>query len=569
MGRNDYTVHWIKQVLLVIGMGFFPWSARGADALYVWEEAPLLAESGDARNRLVDFCRSHDIQELYVNAASMRHPVMQKEWSELLTQLHEEGLRVEALLGDPNWIRPGNKEGMSLMKAVLAYQQSRKNQLGELFDGVHLDVEIDSCAGREQDKILWYLAFADQMKALRADAQETAESFPFHWDVGMHYDQAGQAAAEVDYAGEKKPGWMHIFDRMEKITFMSYNDRPRHIAAGLQPELLYLQSLSNSPTFRFAFEFQEKFRGHSLKEISLADEDYRTYLNLRQYLRAMVLTKTNLHCDGFALHYYHHKGIDDVQKWGQRNQPYQEPAVEFVDSEGAPRLIPSSMEESITDPVYVRVQLLADPSYEPQSAFHKGAISFLPVGYGYCSETKLAGLWGYDGLMPSSWYYYGNDNDARWWVPSWSDPWTDLSENGVCWQNPAWYANDRRQGVVRMLVLQRGKPYRFLLAYNDVAGIDQFVAKDVIADKWPGCGDTMDTPMEMTMCLGRIDNLASAEKPHNNSNVVICDQDHDGRSDNIEVAQGTDPYKADSEQVSRLAGGDRSADSLKLVMKTP
>ena len=528
------------------------------DTLYVWNEDHLLSQTSTAREQLTTYCQTHNIDTLFINAASFRNDTHEKAWTDLLTYLHSNNMSVEALLGDARWIMQNsgaNKVALNYLTNVMAFQKKYIEHREQIFDGIHLDVEIESCPGKESTKVDWYIAFADQVNTLRDHQGFTRETLPINWDIGMHYDQRGYAAIEKTIDGVSKPGWQHIFDRLDYITFMSYNDRPRHIAAGLQPELQYMQNMPTSPHFRFAFEFQSRWHGRSLKSISLANEDYQTYLNLRQYIGSIPTCKTNLHCDGFALHYYDHVKKDEVSNWCERNEENYHEKIAFIPYNEAPIEIPWNASEPITDPVYIQLNLKANPCYTPQSSFQRGALSFLPVGYGYCSEEKLERIWGYDGLMPTDWFYYGCKNDVRWWESFWDDTWSDLSDSGVCWHNPTWITDQPDMGVVRHIVLQQGQAYRFLLAYNDVAGIEQFVSKDLVAKKWQGLGDSRSNPIIMTMYLGSIDNLMYPEEPHTNNSLVIFDNDNDGLTDNYEIVYGTDPLCEDSD-ADGLTDGD-------------
>ncbi|MFH0880329.1 MAG: hypothetical protein V2A34_11505, partial [Lentisphaerota bacterium] len=508
--------------LLILIVGLLASFSKASDALYIWKVDPFVTGLDGALADLISFCGEQQIDRVFINAAGLRAKNTTIKWECLLRDLHSQGLKVEALLGDPSWVIPGNafREGMNYVSSVMAYQTEHKDHPAELFDALHFDVEIESCPAREEKKVPWFLAFIDAAAAQRSNFGLTPEAFPFNWDIAMHLDQPGMASAEMTRHNTSKPGWQHILDNLEQITFMAYSDRPRHIAAGLQNELLYLQTLKNPPSITFALEFQSQFRGQSMNSTSLANENHQTYMNLRHYLTAMVITRPSLDFEGFALHHYDHFARDDVRSWFARNPAPEESRIEFAADEDTPKIIPSSMGEPITDPVYIKVNLLAHPCHAPQSEFQKGSLSFLPIGYGYCSESNLFRMGGYDGLMPSDWFFFSGRHDARWWEPVWDDVWSDLNDNGLCWQNPASTKKNRKLGVERYIVLQNTKAYRFLFAYNDVQGIEQFVAKDVVAGKQKGYGDRLDQPVEITMYLGQITNMENAQSPHNNDSLV-------------------------------------------------
>jgi hypothetical protein len=104
--------------------------------MWVWSTKSRLGEPTGTET-LLGSCRRAGLNEVYlsVGAGALDDPRLPA----LMGALHGAHLRVEALMGEAAWYRPGNRAAMfATIEAVAAYD--RRNP-GASFDGIHLDVE--------------------------------------------------------------------------------------------------------------------------------------------------------------------------------------------------------------------------------------------------------------------------------------------------------------------------------------------------------------------------------------------------------------------------------------------
>ncbi len=605
--------------------GLLPRAVQAADAMWVWERATESIIEGPDRDaelqKLLDFCAENFIDEIYMSVLkvnpnnpdaqqpSMLIPANEARWEQVLAALHDAGIRVEALSGKGDWLMPTGlwttpplnfplKEdrgyGLGVLDDILQYQSDHQGSPQQQFDGVHLDIEIQTLvpddpnpgddtfelypdprhAEEEIDelkRIGFFLQFIDQVVAARTAAGYDPLNLPFNWDISMNYDLGpsasapGHASLSIDYpdadggGNVTKPAWQHIFDRLERIAFLTYSDRIRPIAAQMKRELAYVAALAIPPLVRFSFEFQDRFRNNNLASVGLGNEDRLAYINLRQNADALMIGRD--YYAGWAMHTYDNINANngDYQTWVNDNPPmaYPPAGLEDFESSDAAITLPTRPlgSQDITDPVYVRLKLQADPGYVYTSGFSvRSMMSLVPIGYGYASEADLENLnqeanpandpnrW-YDGAAPVGWFYFKRPL-MRWWRPGVVNDPTETSDNelvseGVCWPNPA-TAQDPQLGVERDIVLQRDEFYRFVLIYNGPtgAGILEFASV-------PLCGlappdNSPNNPLEVRIVLGELANLASLDLEHSNTSVTIVDNDGDELLDVQEMLMGTD-----------------------------
>ena len=615
---------WVGCVL----SGLLAPAAEAGDAIWVWERATESIIEGPDKDaelqKLIDFCRENFIDEIYMAAQkvnpsnrdaqqpSMLIPENYARWEQVLTALHNAGIRVESLSGKGDWLMPtGNwtrtplnfplKEdrayGLDILDDVLTYQAAHNGNPAQQFDGIHLDIEIQTLVPDDPDpndkmfelypcpddppdgkidelkRINFFLEFIEQVVAARSAAGYDSATLPFNWDISMNYDLGpsdsapGHASIPIDYpdfhgvGNVTKPAWQHIFDRLERITFLTYSDWIRPIAAQMKVDLDYVASLPTPPPVRFSLEFQCRFRDIDLKAVSLSDEDRLAYINLRQNADTLMVGRD--YYMGWAMHTYDNINANngDYQTWVAANPPIPYPPRTITFVPDSPVItLPTRPSEPITDPVYVRLHLLADPSYTytPHSSGNdwvNSMMSILPRGYGYASEDDLNALndnanpdniptrW-YDGSAPVGWFYYVEPS-MRWWNPGTGGATTsELVTLGLCWINPA-VGGDSTLGVVRDIALQRGEDYRLQLIYNGPtgAGIVEFA-------NIPMCGvapegNSIDNPIDVVMVLGQLANLGATGE-HSNTSVTIVDNDGDGLLDVEEMLMGTDRCDATS-----------------------
>ena len=108
--------------------------------LWVWK-TPTLLDLPSRGEALRDFCRSQQINEVYLSFSSQNGGAAeQQEIEKLIGLLHHSHIRVEALLSSTDADEPGKHRDklMAHVNEVLSLNQGHPR---ERFDGIHLDVE--------------------------------------------------------------------------------------------------------------------------------------------------------------------------------------------------------------------------------------------------------------------------------------------------------------------------------------------------------------------------------------------------------------------------------------------
>jgi hypothetical protein len=108
--------------------------------LWVWK-TPTILDLPSRGEALRDFCRSQQINEVYLSFSSQNGGAAeQQEIEKLIGLLHHSHIRVEALLSSTDADEPGKHRDklMAHVNEVLSFNQGHPRQR---FDGIHLDVE--------------------------------------------------------------------------------------------------------------------------------------------------------------------------------------------------------------------------------------------------------------------------------------------------------------------------------------------------------------------------------------------------------------------------------------------
>jgi hypothetical protein len=108
--------------------------------LWVWK-TPTLLDLPSRGEALRDFCRSQQINEVYLSFSSQNGGAAeQQEIEKLIGLLHHSHIRVEALLSSTDADEPGKHRDklMTHVNEVLSFNQGHPRAR---FDGIHLDVE--------------------------------------------------------------------------------------------------------------------------------------------------------------------------------------------------------------------------------------------------------------------------------------------------------------------------------------------------------------------------------------------------------------------------------------------
>jgi hypothetical protein len=108
--------------------------------LWVWK-TPTLLDLPSRGEALRDFCRSHQINEVYLSFSSQNGGAAEEqEIEKLIGLLHKSHIQVEALLSSTDADEPGQHRDklMAHVNEVLSFNRAHPRQR---FDGIHLDIE--------------------------------------------------------------------------------------------------------------------------------------------------------------------------------------------------------------------------------------------------------------------------------------------------------------------------------------------------------------------------------------------------------------------------------------------
>jgi hypothetical protein len=136
----------------------------------VWK-TPTLLDLPARGEALRDFCRSQNINEVYLSFSSQNGGAAE-EIGKLIVLLHRSHIRVEALLSSDNADQPGKHRDKLLahVSEVMAFNRQHQR---DRFDGIHLDVEPQQ---RQENKGPGNLGFLpdllDTYRAVRVLAEQ-------------------------------------------------------------------------------------------------------------------------------------------------------------------------------------------------------------------------------------------------------------------------------------------------------------------------------------------------------------------------------------------------------------
>lgn len=140
--------------------------------VWVWR-TPILLDLPARGEALRDFCRSNQINEVYLSFTSQNTAEPeQHEIGNLIELLHKSHIRVEALLSDADAEEPGKHRDklMSYVNEVVTFNREHSHQR---FDGIHLDIEPQQRQENKGPRNLGFLpALLDTYRAVLAVAQQ-------------------------------------------------------------------------------------------------------------------------------------------------------------------------------------------------------------------------------------------------------------------------------------------------------------------------------------------------------------------------------------------------------------
>jgi len=107
--------------------------------LWVWKSSAVLQAPHSAES-LRDFCKSQNINEVYISVSAQRDSADETRLARLITLLHRSEIRVEGLLSSADADEPG-KHREKFLDHVRGIIQFNEKHPAARFDGIHLDIE--------------------------------------------------------------------------------------------------------------------------------------------------------------------------------------------------------------------------------------------------------------------------------------------------------------------------------------------------------------------------------------------------------------------------------------------
>lgn len=140
-------------------------AVRWSQGTYIWNSTALL--DPQRREQELDQLQHAGMQELLVGLSGpqVRAGIAtNRQLEALISRAHQRGLRVQLLLGDPQWILPAHRH--ELLALIQRYRALR-------FDGLHLDLEVEQLGWPVPPQRL-----RDWIATLQAAARQS--SWPLH-----------------------------------------------------------------------------------------------------------------------------------------------------------------------------------------------------------------------------------------------------------------------------------------------------------------------------------------------------------------------------------------------------
>jgi hypothetical protein len=138
--------------------------------MWVWK-ADALLHTPQGTRALVAFCRSQNINEVYLSVGEQEVKVDDKPIGRLIEQLHGSGIRTEALVSSTT-ADLGGQPRAKLMQHVRAILRFDELHGDARFDGIHIDVEPQQRAeNKGEDNVQFLAGLLDTYHEIRVLAE--------------------------------------------------------------------------------------------------------------------------------------------------------------------------------------------------------------------------------------------------------------------------------------------------------------------------------------------------------------------------------------------------------------
>ena len=195
-------------------------------AMWLWE-TQAVTSGPDARRRLVEFCRTEGITDLFVQLPYEAERVGERwtiSWDReglrpLIAELHAAGVTVHALDGDPRFSLP---EWHGLVTATIQSitDYNRESPPAQRFDGIRYDIEpylLPGFGGVRATQILQqYLSIVAASRALAAQA-----GLVYGVDIPAWFDERNEFFEPVAEVGGRPVSEL-VIDIVDNVGIMDY-----------------------------------------------------------------------------------------------------------------------------------------------------------------------------------------------------------------------------------------------------------------------------------------------------------------------------------------------------------
>ncbi len=198
-------------------------------AMWLWD-TPAVTSGPDARRRLVQFCRTKGITDLFLQLPYEAEHVGERwmiSWDRerlrpLIAELHAAGVTVYALDGDPRFSLPEwHGQVIATIQSITEY--NRESPPAERFDGIRYDIEpylLPGFGGVRRTQILQqYLSIIAVSRAMAAQA-----GLMYGVDIPAWFDERNEFFEPVA-AVEGRPVSELIIDIVDNVGIMDYRTR--------------------------------------------------------------------------------------------------------------------------------------------------------------------------------------------------------------------------------------------------------------------------------------------------------------------------------------------------------
>lgn len=188
-------------------------------AMWVWDVT--IPASKESTKRLLEFCKSKNINRLYLSAHNFSEEAS-KNFKQFNQNAHNNGIFVHALGGDPRWgLERYHQQPLRWVEDVLSFNRASKP--AERFDGIQNDIEVYLLGKAwEQNKEGMLKEYLDLNRKIIELRQIEEADIIYACDIPFWYDD--DSSLVVNWNGTSKPASFHILDTTDSVTIMDYRN---------------------------------------------------------------------------------------------------------------------------------------------------------------------------------------------------------------------------------------------------------------------------------------------------------------------------------------------------------